>query len=114
MFEGREERKGRVSPEKAAFARPAKDGGLAREAGTELRRAVELIAPDTLIGAAAKGGAFDEGVVRALTKVNRAISPLRMQRTYAVRIRSMAAVRAAPCKNLYSYWLPPSQGTIPP
>lgn len=65
-----------MSPQKAAFARPAQDAELAQAAGKELARAVELIGPDSLIGAAAKGGAFSERVVRALTKVPQACCPL--------------------------------------
>ena len=66
VYEGR---KGGLSAQKAAFARPARDAELAQEAGTDLRRAVELVGPDSLIGAAAKGGAFSESVVKAVTKV---------------------------------------------
>ena len=61
-------RKGGLSAQKAAFARPARDAELAHAAGTDLGRAVELVGPDSLIGAAAKGGAFSERVVKAITK----------------------------------------------
>lgn len=76
IFEGRKERKGRLSPQKAAFARPAKDAGLAEQAGTDLSLAVELVRPDSLIGAAAKGGAFSKSVVEALTEVKSTPSAL--------------------------------------
>ena len=45
VFEGRKERKGQLSPQKAAFAREASDAGIAAEAGTDLTRAVSLIRP---------------------------------------------------------------------
>ena len=69
IYEGRKERKGNLSPQKAAFARSASNASLARQAQTDLSKAVELIGPDALIGAAAQGGAFSESVVRTLTKV---------------------------------------------
>ena len=67
VYEGR---KGGLSAQKAAFARPARDAELAQVAGTDLGRAVALIGPDSLIGAAAKGGAFSETVVKVITKVH--------------------------------------------
>ncbi|CAK0735604.1 hypothetical protein CVIRNUC_000608 [Coccomyxa viridis] len=71
IYEGRKERKGNLSPQKAAFARSASDAHLAQQAQTDLSKAVELVGPDALIGAAAQGGAFSERVVRTLTKAVR-------------------------------------------
>ncbi|KAK9916262.1 hypothetical protein WJX75_000644 [Coccomyxa subellipsoidea] len=63
-------RKGRqLTPQKEAFARSQADTGLAEQVGKDLSKAVGLIRPATLIGAAAQGGAFSEGVVRALNQV---------------------------------------------
>lgn len=67
MHEGREGRP--LSPQKAAFARGREDAGVAEQAGRDLSRAVRLIKPATLIGAAAQGGAFFEEVLRALKEV---------------------------------------------
>ena len=75
IYKGRKERKGNLSPQKAAFARSASDAHLAQLAQTDLSKAVELVGPDALIGAAAQGGAFSERVVRTLTKVLRNCPP---------------------------------------
>ena len=69
IYEGRKERKGKLSSQKATFARSASDAGLAQQAQTDLSKAVELVGPDVLVGAAAQGGAFSEGVIRTLTEV---------------------------------------------
>lgn len=69
VFKGREERKGRLSPQKAALARGPADAGIAAEAGTDLARAVSLIRPASLIGAAARGGAFSRDVIQAIVQV---------------------------------------------
>lgn len=89
IFEGRKERKGRLSPQKAAFARPAKDAGLAERAGTDLSLAVELVRPDSLIGAAATGGAFSKSVVEALTEVQSTPAALHCVALHAWRGRCM-------------------------
>ena len=89
IFEGRKERKGWLSPQKAAFARPAKDAGLAEWAGTDLSLAVELVRPDSLIGAAATGGAFSKSVVEALTEVQSTPSALHCVALHAWRGRCM-------------------------
>ena len=63
-------RKGRpLSPQKAAFARGEEDAGLAEGVGTDLSKAVRLLKPSSLIGAAARGGAFSEDVLKALHQV---------------------------------------------
>ncbi len=63
-------RKGRpLTPQKATFARSRADAGLAEQVGKDLSRAVRLVKPATLIGAAAQGGAFSENIVRALKQV---------------------------------------------
>ncbi|BDA40585.1 NADP-dependent malic enzyme [Coccomyxa sp. Obi] len=63
-------RKGRpLSPQKAAFARGEEDAGLSQGLGTDLCKAVRLVKPSSLIGAAARGGAFSEDVIRALNQV---------------------------------------------
>ena len=76
IYEGRKERKGSLSSQKAAFARSASDADLAQQARTDLSKAVELVGPDALIGAAAQGGAFSETVVRTLTEVLHDSPPL--------------------------------------
>lgn len=69
MYTGRKGRQ--LTPQKEAFARSQADTGLAEQVGKDLSKAVGLIRPATLIGAAAQGGAFSEGVVRALNQVTR-------------------------------------------
>jgi malic enzyme len=58
-----------MSAQKEAFARGANDAALAQEAGRDLGKAVRLIRPSALIGAAAQGGAFSKDVVRAVKQV---------------------------------------------
>jgi hypothetical protein len=45
-------------------------GGAAAGAAALLRSVIDAVQPTTLIGAAAVGGAFDRGVVEALTRVS--------------------------------------------
>jgi hypothetical protein len=75
VFTGRKERKGQLSPQKAEFARDPFDAGIAAEAGTDLARAVSLIRPASLIGAAARGGAFSREVIQTLVQVRPPLSP---------------------------------------
>jgi malic enzyme len=67
VYKGRRGRK--LSAQKEAFAREAEDAALAEEAGTDLGRAVRLVRPCSLIGAAAKGAAFTAEVLGALVQV---------------------------------------------
>ena len=88
VYEGR---KGGLSAQKAAFARPARDAELAQAAGTDLGQAVELVAPDSLIGAAAKGGAFSERVVKAITKVLSCIAAPRQSDSFGSAVALMSS-----------------------
>ena len=97
IYEGRKERKGTLSPQKASFARSANDAALAQQAQTDLSKAVELVGPDALIGAAAQGGAFSEGVVRTLTEVRHDGPSSLCISLHAMRkcVRAIAAARPA-------------------
>ena len=83
-----------LSRQKLEFAREAADAGAAQEAGTDLARAVSLIRPATLIGAAARGGAFSQQVIRALVQVGTYLN-LGCALSHVVAF-FLAAVRALP------------------
>lgn len=67
MYKGREGRP--LTRQKEAFARESKDAVLAQRAGRDLLKAVRSIRPCSLVGAAARGGAFSEEILRALKEV---------------------------------------------
>jgi malic enzyme len=71
VYEGRKDRKGgALSSQKVEFARAPSEAAAAQEAGTDLARVVRLIRPSSLIGAAARGGAFSEEVIRTLVQAS--------------------------------------------
>ncbi|KAK9848237.1 hypothetical protein WJX84_007118 [Apatococcus fuscideae] len=70
VFEGR--KIGRMTPDKARFARPRSEAGLLESLGKDLRKAVEQLRPTALIGAAAIRGAFSQDVLSQLSQVCRA------------------------------------------
>ena len=111
---------GNLSPQKAAFARPAQDAELAQKAGTDLSRAVKLVRPDSLIGAAAQGGAFSESVIKALTKVlcllSRFLRFLHGSSSFAECAGSVSGINAvvehASAQELCSRADPDTRGTL--
>lgn len=68
VYEGR--KAGSSSPEKAMFARPAREARQLESVGTNLRKAVEQLQPTALIGAAAVRGAFSREVLSQLSQVS--------------------------------------------
>jgi malate dehydrogenase (oxaloacetate-decarboxylating)(NADP+) len=62
-----------LAPWKAAYARPAGEG---LPTTRDLATLVAALSPTALIGSAAVGGAFDEGVLRALAKANAGRRPI--------------------------------------
>ncbi len=103
MYKGR---KGRpLSPQKGAFARGEEDAGLAQGVGTDLSKAVRLVKPSSLIGAAARGGAFSEDVIRALHQVpsppDLFVEPLCYSQEHHVSV--MLACAYKQCRACYGF-----------
>lgn len=85
-----------LAPWKAAFARPAGEG---LPTTRDLATLVAALAPTSLIGSAAVGGAFDENVLRALARANQGRRPLVLALSNPTEFAECTAADAATFTN---------------